>query len=138
MKRPLPIALVSAIILAFVGAVGLLVQRARQLIRDGASRRAREAATDVCAIVPGMVLAAPVKLGGNAEVVLARRDGVLTLDEATLQFDDDDSPFVAVQVDAQVFERRQVEVGLSDGLRIEITGELTAGDREKRHVGKPS
>jgi len=62
----------------------------------------------------------------SADVVLDRRDDVLTLDEGALIFEDD-KVFVIV-VDGEQFERREIEVGLSDGLRIEIISGLTEGD----------
>ena len=62
----------------------------------------------------------------SADVVLDRRDDVLTLDEGALIFEDD-KVFVIV-VNGEQFERREIEVGLSDGLRIEIVGGLAKGD----------
>ena len=62
----------------------------------------------------------------SADVVLDRRDDVLTLDEGALIFEGD-KVFVIV-VDGEQFERREIEVGLSDGLRIEIISGLTEGD----------
>lgn len=54
----------------------------------------------------------------NADIVLDRRDNVLTLDEGALLFDDDKT-YVLIQ-EGEGFERREVKTGLSDGLRIEI------------------
>ena len=62
----------------------------------------------------------------SADVVLDRRDDVATLDEAALIFEGD-KVFVIV-VDGEQFERREIEVGLSDGLRIEIISGLAEGD----------
>ncbi len=62
----------------------------------------------------------------NADIVLDRRDDVLTLDEGVLIFDND-SVFVLVQNGDQ-FERREIETGLSDGLRIEVVSGLTESD----------
>ncbi len=59
----------------------------------------------------------------NADIVLERRDEVLTLDERALLFTDD-GVFVLVQTqDAEnepAFKRQPVITGLSDGIRIEI------------------
>ncbi|NCG20837.1 MAG: efflux RND transporter periplasmic adaptor subunit [Rhodobacterales bacterium] len=55
----------------------------------------------------------------NADIVLDRRDQVLSVREAVLQFDDGDA-YVEIETREQVFERRDVEVGLSDGINIEI------------------
>jgi HlyD family secretion protein len=55
----------------------------------------------------------------NADIVLDRRDSVLAISEALLQFDGD-SAFVEVETEPQVFEKRYVETGLSDGINIEV------------------
>ena len=66
----------------------------------------------------------------NADIVLARADDVLTIDEGLLQFDDG-TPYVEVETSPQTFERRDVEVGLSDGIRIEVVSGLGQGDKVK-------
>lgn len=67
----------------------------------------------------------------NADIVLDRRDDVLAIDEALLQFEDD-KPFVEVEVADQRFEKRYVEVGLSDGIHIEVLDGLSQDDRIKK------
>ena len=62
----------------------------------------------------------------NADIVLDRRDSVMAISEALLQFDGD-SAFVEVETEPQVFEKRYVETGLSDGINIEI---LSGIDKE--------
>ena len=64
----------------------------------------------------------------TADVVLDRRDEVLTLDERVLQFEGD-KVFVNVEVAEQQFERRSIEVGLSDGIRIEVLDGLSESSR---------
>ena len=66
----------------------------------------------------------------NADIVLDRRDQVLALSERLLQFEDGE-PFVEIETRPQQFERREVEVGLSDGLHIEILSGLAEGDQVK-------
>ena len=66
----------------------------------------------------------------NADIVLARADDVLAIDESLLQFEDE-KPYVEVETSPQAFERRDIEVGLSDGIKIEIVSGLTAEDRIK-------
>jgi len=61
----------------------------------------------------------------NADVVLDRRDDVLTLDEGALIFEGGKTFVLLKQSDE--FERREVKTGLSDGLRIEIVEGLTEG-----------
>jgi HlyD family secretion protein len=66
----------------------------------------------------------------NADIVLERRDAVLAIPEAALQFDQG-KPYVEVEVAPQRFERRAVEVGLSDGIHIEVTRGIDAGVKLK-------
>jgi HlyD family secretion protein len=66
----------------------------------------------------------------NADIVLNRRDDVLAIDEGLLQFDGDVA-FVEVETAPQQFERRDVEIGLSDGISIEIVSGLKESDRIK-------
>lgn len=62
----------------------------------------------------------------NSEIVLDRRSQVLAIKESLLQFEKDDAPFVEVEVGPQRFERRAVEVGLSDGMMIEVKAGVDA------------
>lgn len=58
----------------------------------------------------------------NAEIVLKRADSVLTIPESTVEFDGD-STFVYLlkqEKPEQVFEKKQIEIGLSDGINIEV------------------
>ncbi len=66
----------------------------------------------------------------NADIVLDKRDQVLAIDEALLQFDGE-KPFVEVEVAPQKFERRDVVTGLSDGIQIEIVSGLAESDKVK-------
>lgn len=66
----------------------------------------------------------------NADIVLDRRDDVLAIREAWLQFDGP-TPFVEIETGEQEFERREIEVGLSDGVQIEIVSGVTEADRIK-------
>ena len=66
----------------------------------------------------------------NADIVLARRDDVLAVQESWLQFDDG-TPYVEVETAPQKYERRKIETGLSDGITIEVVSGLTADDKVK-------
>jgi HlyD family secretion protein len=57
----------------------------------------------------------------NADIVLDSRTKALAIREALLQFDEG-KPYVEVEVGPQKFERRDITVGLSDGLHIEVLG----------------
>jgi HlyD family secretion protein len=67
----------------------------------------------------------------NADIVLDRRQQVLAINEGLLQFEDG-QPFVEVEVAPQTFEKREVEVGLSDGIHIEVLNGLAQGAKIKK------
>ena len=57
----------------------------------------------------------------NADIVLDKKDKVLAIKESMLQFGKKDSVYVEVETaKAQVFEKRLVKTGISDGINIEI------------------
>lgn len=72
----------------------------------------------------------------NASLVLEKKDSVLVIPEALLQFDKKtDEPYVEVAVgsaEEQKFERRDIEIGISDGINVEIVSGLTAEDKVKQ------
>lgn len=67
----------------------------------------------------------------NADIVLDRRDEVLAVQESLLQFSGD-SVYVEVETGEQKFEKRYIEVGLSDGINIEVLSGLTGADKIKQ------
>jgi HlyD family secretion protein len=71
-------------------------------------------------------------LSANASIILARADSVLTVKEALVQYDaKTQMPFVEVMTGEQQFERRDIELGISDGINVEIKSGLTAEDAIK-------
>lgn len=66
----------------------------------------------------------------NADIVLARRDSVLAIEESLLILEKD-SAFVEIETAPQIFEKKLVQVGLSDGINIEILDGLTVKDKIK-------
>ncbi|HLW08507.1 MAG TPA: efflux RND transporter periplasmic adaptor subunit [Marinilabiliaceae bacterium] len=66
----------------------------------------------------------------NADIVLDRRDSVLCVTERVLQFSND-STFVEVETAPQLFEKRLVKTGLSDGVNIEVVSGVTDTDKVK-------
>jgi HlyD family secretion protein len=66
----------------------------------------------------------------NADIVLEKRDNVLAIPESLLQFEAD-KVFVQVENGTQQFEKRYVEVGVSDGIWIEIVKGLSKDDKIK-------
>lgn len=71
----------------------------------------------------------------NADIVLDSREDVLALKESLLIFESD-SVFVEVETASQNFERKEVKLGLSDGLNVEILSGITADDKVKVQNGK--
>ncbi|CAA0257476.1 efflux RND transporter periplasmic adaptor subunit [Tenacibaculum maritimum] len=65
----------------------------------------------------------------NAEIVLAKKDSVLSIKEALLQFDrKTEDPYVEVKIGDQKFERKDLKLGLSDGVNVEILVGVTEED----------
>lgn len=71
-------------------------------------------------------------LSANASIILNKADDVLSIREALLQFDSDtNKPYVEVETGEQQFEKRPVELGISDGIQVEIKKGLTKDDKIK-------
>lgn len=66
----------------------------------------------------------------NASIILDRRDSVLAVKESVVRFRND-SAFVDVQMSPQVFEERLVQLGLSDGVNVEIIAGIALSDSLK-------
>jgi len=73
----------------------------------------------------------------NAAVTLREAAGVLSVPEAVVEFEGD-SAFVYVLTDAekQIFDRRPIEVGLSDGINIEVKSGISADDKLRGSIKK--
>ncbi len=68
----------------------------------------------------------------NASLVLERKDSIMAISESLLQFDrDSEKPYVEIEIGDQKFERRYIEVGISDGINVEILSGLTPEDKIK-------
>jgi len=67
----------------------------------------------------------------NADIVLDKREDVLAINEGNLLMEDD-KYFVELQTAPQEFQRREVKVGLSDGINIEIVSGLSESDKIKQ------
>jgi HlyD family secretion protein len=67
----------------------------------------------------------------NADIVLERADSVLAVEESLLKFEKD-SAYVEVETATpQVFEKRFIKTGLSDGIRIQVLEGLSKEDKIK-------
>jgi len=68
----------------------------------------------------------------NASLVLERKDSIMAISEALLQFDrETEKPYVQVLIGEQEFERRDVEIGISDGVNVEVFSGITMEDKIK-------
>ena len=68
----------------------------------------------------------------NATLVLARKDSVMVMAEALLQFDKTtEKTYVEVEKEDQTFERVDLEVGISDGINVEVISGLSMDDKIK-------
>ncbi|MCP4448871.1 MAG: efflux RND transporter periplasmic adaptor subunit [Myxococcales bacterium] len=69
----------------------------------------------------------------NADIVLQRREKVLSITEALLSFDGK-KPYIEVETGPQQFERRGIELGLSDGIHVEVLAGVSEGEALKKPV----
>jgi HlyD family secretion protein len=66
----------------------------------------------------------------NADIVLDEKKQVLALREALVQYKDE-KPFVEVETAPQTFEKRDVKLGLSDGIKVEVLEGVAKTDKIK-------
>jgi len=72
-----------------------------------------------------------VGLSANASIILARADSVLSIKEALVQFDKDSkAPFVEIK-NGDGFDRKDITLGVSDGIYVEIKEGISKGDAIK-------
>ena len=68
----------------------------------------------------------------NATIVTQTKENVLAIDEYLLQFDNKTKEaFVEIEIAEQNFERRQIEVGISDGVYAEVLSGVNINDKIK-------
>jgi len=71
-------------------------------------------------------------LSANASIILGRADSVMAVKEALVQFDGKTKkPFVEVATGNQQFERRDLELGISDGIFVEVKSGIGKDDKIK-------
>jgi HlyD family secretion protein len=66
----------------------------------------------------------------NADIILSRKDSVLSIPESLLQFSHDSS-FVEVEEKPGFFRKQYIKTGLSDGINIEVLEGVTQKDKIK-------
>ena len=71
-------------------------------------------------------------LSANASIILAKVDSVLAIKEALVQFDQETKkPFVEIESGDQKFTRKDIELGVSDGIYVEVKSGVSAEDKIK-------
>jgi len=71
-------------------------------------------------------------LSANASIILEKADKVMAIKEALIQFDDKTQrPFVEVETSSQKFVRKDLVLGVSDGIYVEIKSGLKSSDKIK-------
>lgn len=71
-------------------------------------------------------------LSANASIILAKVDSVLAIKEALVQFDSKTKkPFVEIKTGEKQFERKNIVLGVSDGIQVQIKEGLTMDDEIK-------
>ena len=68
----------------------------------------------------------------NASIVIEKKDSILSIKEALLLFDKKtEKPYVEIEVGEQEFERRDIVLGISDGINAEVVSGITEDDKIK-------
>ncbi len=71
-------------------------------------------------------------LSANASIILARSENVLSIKEALVQYDPKTKkPFVEIAIGSQEFQRKEISLGVSDGLYVEVLEGVTQQDNIK-------
>lgn len=71
-------------------------------------------------------------LSANASIILEKADKVLAIKEALIQYDKETkNPFVEIEIGDQDYERRDVELGISDGIFVEVKSGISKDDKIK-------
>jgi HlyD family secretion protein len=71
-------------------------------------------------------------LSANASIILAKAENVITIKEALVQYDPKtEMPFIEVMIGDQKFERRDVTLGVSDGIDVEVKSGVSKDDNIK-------
>jgi HlyD family secretion protein len=77
---------------------------------------------------PGQLIRA--NYSANADIILDKRQKVLAIDESLITFEKG-KPFVEVASGEQVFQKRSIQLGLSDGIKVEVKEGLKKGTEIK-------
>ena len=68
----------------------------------------------------------------NATIITDVKKDILSINESLLQFDNSTKkPFIEVQISGQKFERKDIKLGISDGVYAEVLGGISESDNIK-------
>ena len=71
-------------------------------------------------------------LSANASIILEKVENVLAIKEALVQYDSETKkPFVEIETGDQKFERKDIELGISDGIYVEVKSGISKDDKIK-------
>jgi len=71
-------------------------------------------------------------LSANASIILEKAEKVLAIKEALVQYDEETKkPYVEVEIGDQKFERKDLELGIGDGIFVEVKNGITKDDKIK-------
>ena len=71
-------------------------------------------------------------LSANASIILEKAEKVLAVKEALIQYDKETKkPFVEIEIGDQQYERKDVELGISDGIYVEVKSGISQDDKIK-------
>ena len=79
-------------------------------------------------------------LSANASIILAKANNVIALKEALVQYDSKtQEPYVEIETGDQKFERKDIELGVSDGINVEVKNGISENDKIKvwNQIKKP-
>lgn len=71
----------------------------------------------------------------NADIILAKKENVIAISESLLQFGKD-SVYVEVEKATDLFVKKLIKTGLSDGINVEIISGITLEDKIKNIVNR--
>ena len=68
----------------------------------------------------------------NATIITAKKENVNALSEAVIQYDlETKLPYVEIEVGDQQFERKDIKLGLADGINVEVVSGVSKDDKIK-------
>ena len=68
----------------------------------------------------------------NASIIIEQKEDIWAIREALLQYDKDTKkPYLEIQTSENKFEKKEVELGISDGINVEVISGVSEGDKIK-------